>query len=41
MDTIVYNKLKEPTYCRAVRFAPLDWNNHISMRVEVYYALLG
>ena len=38
METIVYNKLAKPEWCRAVRFVPLQWNNHISMRAEVYYS---
>ena len=39
-ETVVYNKLAEPQWCRAVRFNPTAWNNHISMRAEVYYSLI-
>ena len=34
---IVTQKLKEPTWCRAVRFNPTEWVD-ICMRVEVYYS---
>ena len=37
-NSIVYNKLAKPEWCRAVRFNPTAWNNHISMHAEVYYS---
>ena len=39
-ETIVSNKLKEPMWCRFVRINPQTWNNHISMRAEVYIAAI-
>ena len=38
--TIVSNKLKEPMWCRFVRINPQAWNQHISMRAEVYIAAI-
>ena len=37
-NTIVTNQLTTPLTARAVRICPcpLKWNNHISMRAEVY-----
>ena len=35
-NTIVSHKLREKIRARYVRFVVLDWNNHISMRVELY-----
>ncbi|XP_078352588.1 uncharacterized protein LOC144637397 isoform X1 [Oculina patagonica] len=35
-DTVVYNKLSPPITARYVRLRPVAWNNHISMRMELY-----
>ncbi|XP_078357479.1 uncharacterized protein LOC144642389 [Oculina patagonica] len=35
-DTVVYHKLYPPLEARYVRFLPLTWHGHISMRVELY-----
>ncbi|XP_068694508.1 uncharacterized protein [Montipora foliosa] len=35
-DTIIYHKLNPPITARYIRFRPVNWHNHISMRVEVY-----
>ncbi|XP_078357449.1 uncharacterized protein LOC144642352 isoform X2 [Oculina patagonica] len=35
-DTVVYHSLNLPITARYVRFLPLAWHNHISMRAELY-----
>ncbi|XP_068706114.1 retinoschisin-like [Montipora foliosa] len=35
-NSIIYHKLNPPIMARYVRFRPVTWHNHISMRVEVY-----
>ncbi|KAL9970212.1 hypothetical protein ACROYT_G022549 [Oculina patagonica] len=35
-DTVVYHDLNPPFDASYVRFRPLTWHNHISMRVELY-----
>ena len=35
-NTIVYHKLKKPIIARFIRFVPMAWFAHISMRVELY-----
>ncbi|XP_044165741.1 uncharacterized protein LOC114963329 isoform X1 [Acropora millepora] len=35
-DTVVYHALTPPINARYIRFQPIQWFNHISMRVEVY-----
>ena len=40
-DTVVFHELKPPTNARFVRFLPEAWQNHISMRVELYGCLDG
>ena len=35
-DTVVYNELNPPITARYIRFRPVDWHGHISMRVELY-----
>ncbi len=37
LSTIVTHEFSTPFKARAVRICPTDWNNHISMRVEVYF----
>ena len=34
-DTVVNNVLSPPITTRFIRLAPVDWHNHISMRVEI------
>jgi hypothetical protein len=38
MNEIAVNKLHRPVKCRALRLCPTAWNNHISLRWEVFYA---
>ncbi|KAL9967905.1 hypothetical protein ACROYT_G026213 [Oculina patagonica] len=35
-DTLVYHQLSPPILARSVRLVPTAWNNHISMRMELY-----
>ncbi|KAL9964026.1 hypothetical protein ACROYT_G027600 [Oculina patagonica] len=35
-DTVVYHDLKPPIRARYIRFRPVAWNEHISMRAELY-----
>lgn len=35
-DTIVSHDLSPPIKARFIRFQPVAWYNHISMRVELY-----
>ena len=35
-DTVVYNTLKPPITAHFIRILPLEWHNHISLRIEVY-----
>ena len=35
-NSIVKHYLNPPIRARYIRFRPTDWNNHISMRVELY-----
>jgi len=35
-DTIVYNVLNPPITARYIRISPVEWHNHISMRMEIY-----
>ncbi|PFX33163.1 Neuropilin-2 [Stylophora pistillata] len=35
-DTVVYNMLRPPITARYIRLIPVEWHNHISMRVEIY-----
>ncbi|XP_078374694.1 uncharacterized protein LOC144658198 [Oculina patagonica] len=35
-DTVVYHELNPPITARFIRFRPVAWHNHISMRVELY-----
>ncbi|XP_066019015.1 uncharacterized protein [Pocillopora verrucosa] len=35
-DTVVYNKLTSPITARYIRLKPMTWNNHISMRMDLY-----
>ena len=35
-DTVVYHELNPPIKARYIRFRPLAWHGHISMRVELY-----
>ncbi|XP_068676079.1 uncharacterized protein [Montipora foliosa] len=35
-DSIIYHKLNPPIQARYIRFRPVTWHSHISMRVEVY-----
>jgi len=33
---VVYNKLIPPITARYIRLLPVEWKNHISMRMELY-----
>ena len=35
-DSIVYHKLARQITARYIRFIPVEWQSHISMRVEIY-----
>lgn len=35
-DTVVFNKLSQPITARYIRLLPIEWHNHISMRIEIY-----
>ncbi|XP_078354170.1 uncharacterized protein LOC144638790 isoform X2 [Oculina patagonica] len=35
-DTVVSHELNPPIRARYIRFVPVNWKNHISMRVELY-----
>ena len=35
-DTVVQHKLSTPYFARYVRYYPVQWVNHISLRWEVY-----
>ena len=35
-DTVVVNVLNPPITARYIRFRPVAWNSHISMRAELY-----
>ena len=35
-NTVVKNSLPTPLLARAIRIIPFTWNEHISMRAEVY-----
>ncbi|XP_078374837.1 uncharacterized protein LOC144658301 [Oculina patagonica] len=35
-DSVVYHGLSPPITARYIRFRPVAWHNHISMRVELY-----
>ncbi|XP_078374843.1 asialoglycoprotein receptor 2-like [Oculina patagonica] len=35
-DSVVYHEINPPISARLIRFRPVAWHNHISMRVELY-----
>ena len=35
-DTVAYNTLAPPITARFIRFNPVEWHSHISMRIEIY-----
>ena len=35
-DTVAYNSLTPPITARYIRFKPVEWYSHISMRIEIY-----
>ena len=35
-DNVVYNIFSPPITARYIRILPVEWHNHISMRVEIY-----
>ena len=35
-DTVVYNILKPPITAHFIQILPLEWHNHISLRIEIY-----
>ena len=40
-NTVVKNPFKRPFVARFVKFHPVSWYGHISMRVELYGSLVG
>jgi len=40
-DSIVYHNLNPPITSQYIRFVPVDYHLHISMRVELYGCLQG
>ena len=32
----MYNRLNEPILARYIRIVPVEWLNHITMRLEIY-----
>lgn len=40
-NTVVKNFFRRPIVARFVKFHPVSWHAHISMRVELYGYLLG
>ena len=40
-DTVIYRDLNPLIKARYIRFRPIDWHGHISMRVELYGCLEG
>ena len=41
MDTVVYQDLEPPIWGRYIRFRPITFNKHVSMRVELFGCLKG
>lgn len=39
--TVVFHELQPPIRTRYIRFQPLTWHGHISMRVELYGCIEG
>ena len=35
-NSVFTNRLSQPIRARFIRFIPMEWHNHISMRVEIY-----
>ena len=35
-NSVFTNRLSQPIRARYIRFIPVEWHNHISMRVEIY-----
>ena len=35
-NSVFTNRLSQPIRARYIRFIPIEWHNHISMRVEIY-----
>ncbi|XP_030847156.1 retinoschisin [Strongylocentrotus purpuratus] len=40
-NTVVYNRFPVPMTCRYVRLLPSTWNQHISLRMELFGEFLG
>ena len=40
-NSVVYHDLNPPITARYIRFLPLEWNDEISMRVELYGCVKG
>ena len=40
-NSVVYHDLNPPITARYIRFLPLEWNDDISMRVELYGCVKG
>ena len=38
-NSVFTNRLSQPIRARYIRFIPVEWHNHISMRVEIYGCL--
>ena len=35
-EAVVYNSVRPPITTRFIRLIPVEWHNHISMRIEIY-----
>ena len=35
-NSVFTNRISPPMRARYIRFIPIEWHNHISMRVEIY-----
>ena len=40
-NSVVYHDLNPPITARYIRFLPVEWNDEISMRVELYGCVKG
>lgn len=36
MDSVVFHQVDPPIIARVIRFRPIAWKGHVSMRVELY-----
>ena len=40
-NSVIYHDLNAPITARYIRFLPVEWNDEISMRVELYGCVKG